>query len=279
MERTALPEMWSVSAIQNFLRCPAAYYFGRVVGLDAEEESPALALGSALHAAQAFALSRLKSVGLPSLEHMREVFVETFDLSVGDPRFAFAEGEAEALRQDGLAYCEVLHASYADIKATHVVAIEQEFVVPLIDPVTGEQLRPLKGVMDLVLRDDEGVVTVADLKSAKSKLADQRLRHDLQATLYAHAAHLLWGGTGWFRFDVMLKQRKPSLDRVEVLRGPEDFRRAFAVIKNVEAAIRASYFAPAAEGGWQCSGCGHRSACRDWHLERLPSATKLARVA
>lgn len=279
MERTALPEAWSVSAIQAFLRCPAFYYFSRVLGLDAEEESPALALGSALHAAQAFALARLNATGLPPLEHMREIFVETFDLSVGDPRFAFGEGEAEALREDGLAYCEVLHESYTALKAAHVLAVEQEFVVPLVDPVTGEALRPLKGVMDLVLRDDDGLVMVADLKSAKSRLSDQRLRHDLQATLYAHAAHLLWGGAGWFRFDVLLKQRRPSLDRVEVLRGPEDFRRAFSVIKNVEAAITAGYFAPAAEGNWQCSGCGHRTACRTWHDEPLPKLVKLARVA
>jgi RecB family exonuclease len=279
MDRTPLPEAWSVSALQSFLRCPAAYYFGRVLGLEAQEESSAFALGSAVHAAQAFALSRLKATGLPPVGEMQEVFAETFEILAADPRYVFEEGEAERLREDGLGYCAILHASYAGLGSASVIAVEQEFVVPLVDPDTGEELRrPLKGVMDLVLRDADGVIVVADLKTAKTRFGEPRLRSDLQGHLYAYAAERLFGGTGWFRFDVLLKQRKPSLEYHEVRRGPEDYRRAIALVRNVEAAISAGYFAPTAEGGWQCSTCGHRSACRSWHDEPLPVAATVGRA-
>ena len=99
---------------------------------------------------------------------------------------------------------------------TEVVAVEQPFVVPLIDQETGEVLdRDLVGTLDLLERDAEGLVVV-DLKTSARKYTDLQVEASLQLSVYSYAV-----GLSQFtnrddvrlRFDVLTKTGQPELHR------------------------------------------------------------------
>lgn len=263
--RSLLPPYWSASALSQFLRCGAQYLFARIEGLDPEAESTNFVLGSALHHAHAFVRTKQKRCESVLLDDAKQVFVDSFDVLGSNPVVKFEDGEAAGLREDGLRYVELL---VANLGQEEVVAVEQEFEVPFVDFVTGEQLeRPLRGVFDLVLRDDKGLIVV-DLKTAAVRYSADRVATDLHATAYSYAASRLYPAGARFRWDVILKQRKPSFERVHATRDATSFARMIALVRSVERAIAAGAFIPA-DGSWSCSGCGYRSACAKWAEHRL----------
>jgi CRISPR/Cas system-associated exonuclease Cas4 (RecB family) len=277
--RSLLPEAWSYSALNQFLRiCGAQYLFQRVEGIEPEVESPNVVLGSALHHAASFMRYHQK-LGKPIvLDDAREVFVEGFDVLASNPIVRFEEGEAAAMREDGLKYVALLHAN---LGSEEVVAVEQDFVVPLVDPITGEELkRPLKGVMDVVLRDSHGLL-VADVKSAATRYSGSRIAVDLQATAYAYAASRLWRTEGGARFawDLIVKRtRSPFFERVYASRDERDFARLIALVKTAERAIEAGVFVPS-DGSFYCAGCGFKKACAAWSERQLMPLTSGRAVA
>jgi hypothetical protein len=195
------------------------------------------------------------------LDDARQVFVESYDVLASTPIADFCEGERDELRENGLVYVGLIRAKLGN---EEVVAVEHEFEVPLVDPSTGEVFdRPLRGVFDLVVRDVDGSPIVVDLKTAASRYSALRLTTDLQATTYSYAASRLWKGGARFRFDVVLKQRKPSLEQVEVIRGPADYLRFITLVRMVERSIAADVFLPN-DGSYFCQGCAFREPCGAW---------------
>lgn len=262
--RPILPEAWSFSSLNQYLRiCGAQFLFQRVQGLDPESESPNLVLGSAVHHAHAFVRSRQKAGKPTVLDDARQVFVESFEAMASNPIVAFQEGEAESLREEGLKYVDLIATN---LGKEEVVAVEQDFEVPLVDS-TGEVLeRPLRGSFDLVLRAADGSLVVEDLKTAAVRYSADKLANDLQATTYCYAASRLWPGGARFRFAVVLKHRKPTFERIEVVRHQAAFDRLIALVRMAEKGIDAGVFVPN-DGCWACNGCGYRSACAKWAAE------------
>jgi len=87
------------------------------------------------------------------------------------------------------------------------VAIEQEFLVPFINPLTKEELPvPIKGYIDWV--DESG--WLHDIKTSSRPYARNRVDDDKQLTLYAYAYRRLFGKEErGVRFDVFVKNVKP----------------------------------------------------------------------
>lgn len=265
-------EAWSYSALNHLLRiCSAQFLFQRIAGLEPAFESPNLVLGRSVHHAAAYIRARQMRGELATADDAREVFVESFDILSSNPVVRFEEGEAEAIREQGLLLVDLLHAHIGD---EEVIAVEQEFEVPLVDEhgVVVSEL-PLRGYIDLVVREPEGRVVVVDVKTSGRRYSQARVQSYLQATVYAWAARQLYGDVG-FRFDVLVKTRKPQFQRLTTARGPQDFARFLSLVKVAERMVEADAYAPA--DGWCCPGCGYRTACRAWSADSTEATSEAA---
>jgi CRISPR/Cas system-associated exonuclease Cas4 (RecB family) len=149
--------------------------------------------------------------------------------------------------------------------ATEVVAVEQPFKVPLIDPETGEVLeRDLVGSLDLLQRDAQGLVVV-DLKTAARRYSDVHVEASLQLTIYSYATAMLGFADQEdlrLRFDVLTKTKQPELHRYWTARDRAANVRLFRLAAEVLHAIEAEVFPP--NVGWQCRDCQFRSKCWVW---------------
>ena len=148
---------------------------------------------------------------------------------------------------------------------TEVLAVEQPFVVPLIDQDTGELLdRDLVGTLDLLERDANGLVVV-DLKTSARKYTDLQVEASLQLSVYSYAVGLSPFANGddvRLPFDVLTKTRVPELYRYWTTRDRAANVRLFRLVSEVLGAIEAGVFHPIV--GWQCKDCVFRSKCWAW---------------
>ena len=146
-----------------------------------------------------------------------------------------------------------------------MLAVEQPFVVPLIDQDTGELLdRDLVGTLDLLERDANGLVVV-DLKTSARKYTDLQVEASLQLSVYSYAVGLSPFANGddvRLPFDVLTKTRVPELYRYWTTRDRAANVRLFRLVSEVLGAIEAGVFHPIV--GWQCKDCVFRSKCWAW---------------
>lgn len=77
---------WSFSALNQYLRCPLAYYFERVLKLPKRTISDALVLGSAVHSALALYHRRLQSGEVVTAESIQQAYLDAWDGQVGEGR-------------------------------------------------------------------------------------------------------------------------------------------------------------------------------------------------
>ena len=84
------------------------------------------------------------------------------------------------------------------------------------------------------------------------------------------------------RWDVLVKTKKPSMQRIEFVKGPEGDARLFELIRAAERGVRAGVFHPN-DGSMWCSGCPFSKACTTWQENpnafRTNSANELSRSA
>jgi RecB family exonuclease len=147
-----------------------------------------------------------------------------------------------------------------------VLAVEQPFAVPLIDPETGEVLdRDLVGSLDRLERDPEGRLVVVDLKTAARKYSDLAVEASLQLSVYSYAT--MMNGLAdqedlRLRFDVLTKTKTAELHRYWTTRDRAATRRLYRLAVEILHAIEAGVFPPRV--GWQCGECQFRSRCWVW---------------
>lgn len=255
----------SQSQLTTFMLCPLKYRFAYVDRLKPAFVPAALAFGSALHGAIATYFRVLKEgkEKLP-LGMLQEEFQCLWREKVdGEPvHFRGTSGPKE-MEELGLRMLEVFHKEAGE---SDVVAVEEPFSVPILDPATGETLEPaLVGIFDLVERDDSGAVVIVDFKTASRKYTDFQVENSLQLALYAYAATfngLTDGDDVLLRFDVLIKTKSPQLQRYYLARDGGDHRRAFRALREVLRAIEAGAFFP--NPGPHCLDCPFQKPCQKW---------------
>jgi putative RecB family exonuclease len=146
----------------------------------------------------------------------------------------------------------------------NILAVEQAFRAKLTDPETGKELDVcLVGVFDLIEEDDEGTVSVVEIKTAARRWSAGQVDLDLQTSVYAEAvvqAGLAPEGEDVaIRYDILVKNKKPVLDRQFAVRRPGDRKMAMTIAVHVLKAIERDAFYR--NPGWQCSGCQYRKQC------------------
>ena len=251
---------WSFSQLNQFLRCPLQYYFERVLKLERPYAPSVLVLGSSVHEGLA-AYHRLLQAGqeIPA-GHVQETFLNAWQANEDRQPIQYKEKETkDELLAQGIALLELYLQSEPP---QNIVAVEQPMMVPLFTS-NGECLeKPLMAVLDLLNRDDHGLV-VSEYKTASRKYGESETETKLQATAYSHAIQQYFDEKPGIRYVILVKTKKPQIQIVETVRNDEDAARLGDIIQTVERAIDAQAFYPN-ESAMTCSGCQYYRQCKQW---------------
>ena len=159
----------------------------------------------------------------------------------------------------------MLKIFHSTVEPQKVVAVEVPFSVKIPDLANGGGFLPIRltGVFDLVEADNDGSYLVVELKTSSQRFSALKLEHDLQSTVYSYAMTAMGFATSknstLVRYDVLLKQKKPAMERYFVSRTTEDHRRLVQLMNQIHRAIELRVFYR--QNGWQCADCPFAKRC------------------
>lgn len=266
---------WSFSALNQFVNiCSLQYAFQRVMRLPPAFTPASLSFGSAFHrCAELISLARRDGT-VPSPAEASDLFGTVWERQLReDPDVRFEEGEdANMLGCQGreATACLARHMEPAE----RVLTVSEAFAVPLVDRDGTVLETPMIGEIDAVVERD-GQRSLVDWKTAARRWARDKARLDLQPTVFLYGYSLQHGQLPGFRFDVVVKNKTPVLERHPTTRGPDDFERMVRLVRMVESMIAAEHWLPS-EQSFYCAGCPYREACRAWHRESGKVSVRMA---
>lgn len=182
----------------------------------------------------------------------------TWDESVLAEEAAFENhAQQEALRQQT---AELIAAYLQRVPADEPrpLAVEATMEVPLLDPLSGEDLGiPLLGIADLILDAEEGPVIV-DFKTSSRSAPPLEISHEIQLSCYSLLFRALTGrAEAELQIRSLVKTKTPKVDVHRYpARSAAHFSRLFAILREyLDALDRGRFnFRP----GWGCSMCDFR---------------------
>lgn len=254
----------SPSRLNLWLKCPLAFKLRYVAGIKMPT-SPAMFLGKVVHAALEFFYKSLQPGTVPTPEDAERYLVDAWEPMAIDDAMAFASTEEEAaLKQQACGLIRTyLENRLPDEPAP--IAIEMAIEVPLVDPVTGEDLGiPLYGVTDLVLDEPNGALGV-DFKTAARGGSMLEISHEVQLSCYAYLyRQVARRDESALEIRNLIKTKTP---KVEYHRWPtreeRHFRRLFAIFRAYLESLDSGRFV--FRPSWSCSSCDYRdNHCRTW---------------
>ena len=140
-------------------------------------------------------------------------------------------------------------------------AVEKEITVPVVNLETGEKLRgvEINGFLD---RLNPGNVPV-ELKTSSSSWNQWKADSSLQMTVYCYmtAFHQKQERVEG-NFEVLVKNKTPKLQQFTTTRNVRHFRRMYATIEQITAAINNGIFYPSTS--FFCSSCDYKKECHAW---------------
>ena len=260
----------SHSQIFTYLNCSLKYQFMYVEQRPQERTSIALAFGSAIHAVVERYYQVLKDKGfLEPLGVLQELFNDHINLDLDHTDIPIIYKKETPDRKSVIEMgTAMLKAFYEEIDLTgfEIVAIEAPLSAILYTDEKIATDMKLIGVIDLILKDDKGIIVAVDNKTASKPYAQNTVDDDIQLTCYAY---LLASNRYVFptadvhcRLDVLRKLKTPKLEHYSTTRTSET-RKRFAKLANaVLAGIDARVFIPCKS--WLCGDCQYINACKSW---------------
>ncbi len=252
---------WSFSSVNTFLSmCSLKWSFRYLEKRESERGSISLCFGSAFHrAAEFIATNRMHNKDY-SLKDAQENFsVSWFAECKKTSNLYLKNIEKNELNLKGQQMIKILNNEWVEYG---VVAVSKAFSLDIPNVS-----KPLIGEMDCIVRDDNGLITVIDWKTAARKWSESKAHKDMQATTFLMAYKRLANFIPKFRFDVITKTKEPSFTQHSTTRNEDDFNRLEFIIQSVEQAIKAGVFLPN-ETCFCCGTCEYKSACKSWHRNR-----------
>lgn len=245
----------SYSRFSSWLRCPRLHKYRYIDQAAEERVSATMLLGTAFHEAAELLFRGLKQGEAPLTDEVFAAFDRAlvdsieFQQQAGCP-VDFGKSTREELHNKGH---EMLGTFLAEVpRDIHVLDVERAFEVEL------EPGRLIEGVLDLVL-EQSGSVLVVDLKTSATAFGEDKLRFDLQPTVYLHGARGLYGMPADFEYWVVTRTKSPRLIRYPVVRDQSDHAELIEAVREVEAATALGVFPRRRD--WQCQGCEYADRC------------------
>jgi putative RecB family exonuclease len=262
----------SHSQITTYLACSLKYRFRYVERRVPERRGIALPFGIAVHSAVEHHYRELKEGAPPAApERLKELFSDTLSriTAAADPPIAFNKTlpDIDQAHATGRRMLEVFAAEAAHYPES-VVDVEVPLSAPLIDAYGRDTGFQLIGIVDLLVEDEVGRLTVVDLKTASRAKDPADVDADLQLSGYAELLaanrYILPAAPLSCRLDVLIKSKTPRLVRYPSTRTAEDRLRFLQIACGVLHGIDAGLFLP--NRGWLCADCEYGDACAGWHL-------------
>ncbi len=254
----------SPSRLNCWLTCPLKWRL-RYLDCIRTPTSPALFVGKVCHSGlEAFYRHRMLGVTLPPDEVIRRMDAG-WDQAVIDENMTFDSTAEETALQQQVADLVRAYLAQVPVDEPRPLAVEATMEVPLVDPLTGEDLGiPLLGIVDLVLDDADGPV-VRDFKTSSRSAPPFEVTHEIQLTSYSY---LFRRSTGreeiGLEIHSLIKTKTPKIEGHRYpARTDAHFRRLFGVIREYLDALDRGRFNY--RPGWGCAMCDFReSHCRRW---------------
>jgi CRISPR/Cas system-associated exonuclease Cas4 (RecB family) len=256
---------WSFSALSQFLKCPLAFYFERVLRLPKRTISDSQVLGSAVHSALAHYHRELQQRTAVDRTEVEGSFLQAWQDQCSLAEVSHQDDRSDDdLKAQGVALVEL----YLQLPPPqNILAVEQPMLVPIANS-EGEYLeKPLLVIPDLITRDDESP-RIREIKTANRAYSESEIASSLQPACYGHAIYELTGEEPAIEFTVLIKTKVPKLQRIEAPRNSADFARLGDIIQAVDRAVDAGVFYPV-ESPMNCSGCPFYRPCREWAGNRI----------
>ncbi len=245
--------------------CSLQYFYDRILRLPRECVGAALVLGIGVNdALRAIDVDLIKG-RQPNVAAALEVLRAILEKAYADKQIPVVSTKDETLEElyekgKGMVehYCSVLPPDETPVD------LPRRFMVPLLDE-EGEALpRPLVGELDRWVKTADGRIGVVDWKTAAARWPADKLAKDDQATAYLLAAeHILGRKPSFFRYDLLLKTKKPEVERYFVERTDRDKKRFLKKVRVVDHAVQAGVFTPN-DHSFACPTCAFRSQCAKW---------------
>lgn len=261
---------WSYSSLNQLLNiCSLQYYFEKVERRPKPFRPLALVFGSAFHRVmESIALARQKG-NQPTASEAKEWFQDTWKATrTDDVPLEPTDDDPATLGDQGAA----LVAAYLEAidPEEHVVAISKAFAVPV-----GNSERPLIGEIDCIT-ERNGTTELVDWKTSARRWPKDQADKSLQPTIYLFGmSQLQPGHQAGFRFDVVVKNKTPVIERNYTTRRPDDFTRLIRLVEKAEKIVQHELFYPS-DQSFACNGCPFQEPCRDWHRQQARTVVPLA---
>jgi putative RecB family exonuclease len=251
-----LPDHLSYSQLNTYLTCPLRYKLHYVEQIPAAFTSAGLVFGSSIHeAVGAFYHQHLLGDHLKA-DQMVDVYRQAWRSREAEGIRFFNGDNAESLVEKAAKLLGVFYEAFDHSVA--VLGVEEFFEISLGD------MPPLQGYIDLIEQDENGQITVADLKTAARKPTNGSVHQNLQLTAYSVGVEAI-GFTPDevnLRLDLLTKTKDPQMVRLETTRTDEERDRFIKLARHVWNAIEQEAFFPRQD--WTCKQCAWAEPCAKW---------------
>jgi len=260
----------SHSQIWIYTQCSLRYKFQYVENRRFERISSNLFLGSALHTCIEKYYKSIKDKGTTeSLKYLEELLVDCIALEIDHSDIPIIYKKEAPNRQGVIDMGKSLLKTFyneVDLNGHEIVDVELPLSATLYTDEGISTDIKLIGIIDLLLMDDTGELTVVDNKTAAKAKSQDAVDDDLQFSAYAYlcASNRLTFPTSPIncRMDVLRKLKTPKYEYYHTIRTA-NHRKRFAKIANaVLNGIDNRVFIP--NRSWLCSDCGFIDICAAW---------------
>lgn len=230
----------SVSQINQYLRCPAQYYFKYVQGM-ADRPNVAMTFGKSFHkAVEHYFRGKMDYGQEASLSEVQDIFATTINHSKD---VEWGEDKPDAVKDEGAKALELYMAEVAP--TIQPKFIEQEVRVPF----DGYELL---GYIDLIDQDN----TIIDTKTTKKTPSAGMLTNGLQLSAYTMTYQFLTGDDpAGVRLDYIVRLKTPKVVQIGAKKTSNDVNRFLSIMDRVVGNIADNNFYP----NPTCMSCNPKS--------------------
>lgn len=254
----------SASAVRTLEACPRQFFLKYVEGIPAQDFSPRMLLGVAVHSALADYYRRLRDgEAAATLNELVDVASASIRrMEHGQVPVAYGPDEnGQTLMETAT---RVLQAFLDQgLHPSQVIAVEKAWSLRMdgYDEI-------VVGAFDLVYRADNGRLVVVDHKVTGRFDRSKSERGDIQMGLYAHAARELFGvDEVELRYQDLLTTKKARVEVQVVQRQRDDEAQVLEAVQGALEMIGVAVSHPRGKllmgrrRSWMCKSCGWRRHC------------------